>query len=70
MKIIEDIKKWNVLKAAMLEKEYAPYIWQYSVDQEEGLHIFFYTKNSDILKHVEVVTHNKIIANDIKDTKW
>jgi hypothetical protein len=70
LKKIEDVKKWSILKAAMIEKGYAPYIWQYSINQEEGLHIWFYKKDSDVLKRVEVVTHNKIIANDIQDAKW
>lgn len=70
MKIIEDIEKWNILKAAMKEKGYKPYTWQYNVNQEEGLHVFFYRKDSEILKHVEVVTHNKVIAEDMNLSKW
>ncbi len=70
MKIIEDMEKWNILKAAMLEKGYVPHCWQYSVNQEEGLHIFFYKRNSNFLKHVEVVTHKQAIADDIQNCDW
>ena len=70
MKIIEDIEKWDILKAAMKEKGYRPYMWQYSVRSEEGLHIWFYKKNSNFLKRVEVITHNKAIADDIEKCDW
>ncbi len=60
----------NILKAAMKGKGYMPYTWQYGVKSEEGLHIWFYKKNSDILKRVVVITHNKAIADDIKQYDW
>ncbi|EPR12469.1 hypothetical protein [Ruminiclostridium papyrosolvens] len=70
MKIVEDMEKWDILKAAMLEKGYVPYSWQYSLNQEEGLHIWFYKRNSDLLKRVEIVTHKQAIADDIKKCDW
>ncbi len=67
MKIINDYDKWLILKAALIEKGYKPWQWQYGTHLKEGLHIWFWKENRN---DVEVVTYNKKIGEDILNTRW
>lgn len=60
-KRIDDMDKWLILKAALIEKGY--YLWQtqYDVDSPEGYHVGFMKDD----KRLEVITHNRDIADDI-----
>lgn len=63
MKIIENLEQWNILAAAMKEKDYRLWQFQYGYDRPEGLHAWFWRKGRD--KDVEVVTHNKEVQEAI-----
>ena len=55
MKVISTIEQWQILKAAMKEKGYTLWQMQYSAEDKQGFHAWFYKTGK---KDVEVVTHN------------
>ena len=67
IKRVEDMGKWLILKAALIEHGYKAWQSQYGVNSPEGYHVTFSADG----KEVEVVTHNSDIAADIsKSNLW
>ena len=62
IKRIETLSKWLVLKQMIKDKGYTLWQMQYSWDNPEGFHIG-YMKGD---KRLEVITHNKDVADDIE----
>ena len=62
IKRIETMSKWLVLKQAIKDKGYVLWQTQYDVDNVEGYHVWFMKGD----KRVEIITHNKEIAEDIQ----
>lgn len=62
IKRIETFSKWLVLKQAIRDKGYTLWQTQYDTDNPEGYHVGFIKGD----KRVEVITHNKEIAEDIQ----
>ncbi len=60
-RIIENMDDWKILKAALKEKGYRSWQYQYDVHLEEGYQARF-TNNE---KSVLVITHNREIQKDI-----
>ncbi len=60
-RIIENMDDWKILKAALKEKGYRSWQYQYGVHLEEGYQARF-TNNE---KSVLVITHNPEIQKDI-----
>lgn len=60
-KRIEDMDNWLILKAAIIENGYMLWQTQYDVHNPEGYHVGFMKGD----KRLEVITHNKEIADDM-----
>jgi len=60
-KRIETMFKWIILKQAIIDKGYTLWQTQYDTDAPEGYHVGFIKDD----KRLEIVTHNKEIAEDI-----
>jgi acetyl-CoA carboxylase alpha subunit len=55
------MEQWQILKTALIEKNYKLWQMQFSYDAPEGFHAWFWRDD----KRVEVATHNKDIQKDI-----
>jgi hypothetical protein len=62
MKSIETVEQWEILKKTLKEKGYRLWQMQYSYDEPQGFHAWFWKSGRS---DVKVVTHNKDIQNDI-----
>jgi exonuclease III len=62
IKRIETLSKWLVLKQMIKDKGYTLWQMQYGWDNSEGFRIG-YMKGD---KRLEVITHNKDVADDIE----
>ncbi len=65
IKRIDDMDKWLILKAALIEKGYKLWQTQYDTDSPEGYHVWLSSGG----RNVEVVTYNKDVAADIIKSK-
>jgi hypothetical protein len=61
IKYVEDMDKWLILKAALIEHGYKLWQTQYDADSPEGYHARFSIGDKD----VEVITHIREIEIDI-----
>lgn len=60
-RIIDTVEKWNILAAALKQKNYIFFYLQYGYDCPEGFHAWFIKDE----KKVEVITHNKEVQDAI-----
>lgn len=64
-KRVEKMETWLAIKQRIIEKGYTLWQTQYSWDQPEGYIVGFMLGD----KRLEVVTHSREIAEDIKQSK-
>lgn len=66
MKKIDTLEQWAILSAALKEKGYRLWRFQYNWDLIEGFHAWYWKRGKN---EVEVVTYNEQVQEEIVSTK-